>query len=541
MYRIHPALWTLIRLRSLGGARRLLRGLKTLHGAVASLLVFWLIWHAVGSVLAGDLILAEVSAERLGALYGSGLLTFVLIGQIKTLDAKAVYFTPSEVDFLFAGPFSRLELLVYRVISAFGGILVMSGTLMIVLVGFGAWWPAVFVGAVLSFLFLHQLGMCLATLRETLEAQAYSLVRRVVVLSVAGIVLVSIAYGLSLQSRGGTLDVLSAAYGTWTMQLLLLPFVPFAEVVTARSFDQATFGWIAVSLVMNIGAFLLLVRLDAGNPDETALLIRRDLQQARGRGARRGWVRPVPIRSLLSLLPHMKGVGTLASLQLTHAIRGYRLLVELGVVVFVIALAFHFGQAGGGSADLKRLAYAMIWTTIIISNPLRFDFRGGAHNLEYLKTLPMPAWAISAGQLFTPVLITLLYQSPFLAMASQSLTPGLLIAAIALTIPINILWYSLENLGFLMAPSSQSSRGLGDIQHIGRQIFMLFTKMAVMSVGALMAVGFAIMLSKVFTLNLSLLLTSIILALTIEAAMLIGLLAWVFKRFDPSRIDPKDN
>ena len=93
----------------------------------------------------------------------------VSVGQIKTLGDRAVNFAPSEVDFLFAGPFVRRELLVYRVLFALGGILMMSAVLTILLSVFGAWWPAVFVGVALSLLLLHQIEMCLATLRETLE------------------------------------------------------------------------------------------------------------------------------------------------------------------------------------------------------------------------------------------------------------------------------------------------------------------------------------------------------------------------------------
>lgn len=36
------------------------------------------------------------------------------------------------------------------------------------------------------------------------------------------------------------------------------------------------------------------------------------------------------------------------------------------------------------------------------------DFGGGLHNMDYLKTLPISAGAICAGQLVTPVLLILL-------------------------------------------------------------------------------------------------------------------------------------
>jgi hypothetical protein len=104
-------------------------------------------------------------------------------------------------------------------------------------------------------------------------------------------------------------------------------------------------------------------------------------------------------------------------------------------------------------------------------------------------------------------------------------------------IPLNILWYGLENLGFLLAPASQSSRGIGDIQYLGRQLFMLSVKIAVMVVGALLAVGLVIVLSKIFVLNSVLLFGVILWVLFTEVMILIGVLALVFKRFDPSRAE----
>lgn len=536
---LHPALWTLLFLRARGGIRRHLRELRSIRGALASLLGIALIWLAAWAVLHAGQMTPMVSLAGLGELYRSGLLTLVLVGQVKTLGDRAINFAPSEVDFLLGGPFTRRELLSYRVLFALPGILVMSLLITLGLMVLGAWWPAVLVGAMLSMLFLHQVELCFATLRETLEAHAYTLVRRIQVLCVVGLVVVSIGYAFSLQSRLGTLDVLSAAYATWTIQALLLPFTPFAEVVTARGFDVTVLGWIAVCVLINAGAFLLLVWLDARNLELSAALHRRDLLQARGPGGgRRLRARSVRVPSPLLVLPPLRGVGTLAALQLTHALRGYRLLIELGLIVLVIAAVFHFSQSGAGSdgtIHLGHLVNVAIWTTILVSNPLRFDFRGGPRNLDYLNTLPIPAWAICTGQLTTPVLITLLYQAPFLAMASQAVAPLPLVSAVAVAIPLNIIWYGLENLGFLLAPASLSNRGVGDIQYLGRQILLLALKVAVVLIGALLAIGVAIALSKVLVLDRVLLGVVVLAVLLAEVLLVVGLLTIAFKRFDPSR------
>jgi len=239
----------------------------------------------------------------------------------------------------------------------------------------------------------------------------------------------------------------------------------------------------------------------------------------------------------------LKGAGTIASVQLARAVRGYRLLAELAFVVLVIAGAVYLRQGATGSIghiSLSNLVSVTIWTTVVVSNPLRFDFRGDLHNLEYLKTLPMPAWAVCIGQLMTPVFITLLYQMPFLVLASQVLRPALLLAAISLAIPLNVIWYSLENLGFLLYPTGQSGRGLGDVQYLGRQLLMLSVKLCCVAFAALLAVLLGLALAHFVTLDMTAFMVVVAATLVIEALLLVGVLAWVFKRFDPSPLQPSD-
>jgi type IV secretory pathway TrbL component len=81
---------------------------------------------------------------------------------------------------------------------------------------------------------------------------------------------------------------------------------------------------------------------------------------------------------------------------------------------------------------------------------------------------------------------------------------------------------------------------LGDIQYIGRQLLMLSVKFALLSMAALLAFGFGLLASYVL-LDFALLVYVIVFVLILEATMLVGLLALVFKRFDPSRTQPHDD
>ena len=525
MPRLHPALWTLLRLRALGRLREMQRELRSVRGLV------WLVF-GVGLLalimVPGDapgLSGARLSTDQLDELFRSALLGLAVVGQIHLLGEKAVYFSPSEVDFLFPGPFSRTELLVYQVLASLGGLLVMSAAFAVLLAVLGAWWPLAFIGAFLSWLFLHLLAMCLATVRERLEAMARLWTGRFVVLSLVGLV----AVGL-----------MAATQADWTLRLLLWPFTPFAEVATARVLDLETLGWVLVCGVIDLGAVLALIRLDAGQRLAVEALSRRDLRRADVHLVQRWNPRGVMIGRPLAWFPALKGAGALVALQLTAALRGYPLLIGLGVIVLLIAGGFQFyqSQAGvGQTPELGQVLSLTIWTTLVVSNALRFDFRGEPRFLEYLKTLPIPAFALCAGQLVTPALITLIYQLPFLILAAPVLTPGAWWGALVLAVPIDLLWYGLENLGFLLYPASQFRRGFGDLQYLARQVFMLIAKVVGVALGVFLAVSLGWALVGVVTLSGAGVSIAVIgLALFIEVVFVVGVLALAFRRFDPSRL-----
>ena len=62
--------------------------------------------------------------------------------------------------------------------SGLSGILLTALVFSLAFIPFGGIWPAVLIGAFLSFLMINLLSMCLAVVRETLEEQAFSAARR---------------------------------------------------------------------------------------------------------------------------------------------------------------------------------------------------------------------------------------------------------------------------------------------------------------------------------------------------------------------------
>jgi len=123
----------------------------------------------------------------------------------------------------------------------------------------------------------------------------------------------------------------------------------------------------------------------------------------------------------------------------------------------------------------------------------------------------------------------------FLALALPVLAPAAIMGAIAIAVPLNLTWYCMENIAFLLYPASQASRGLGDIQFIGRQVFMLSVKITLLSLGAILAVAIGYWLATSFTLDVQQFVFVIAFVLLMEGLLLFALLARVFNRLDLSR------
>jgi ABC-2 type transport system permease protein len=533
-----PALWLLIGLRNRARLRRIARDLKTLRGASVYIFGVGVTGLLIVPFLHGDLAQTPQDPEALLRIWQSGLLTIVLVGQIKALGERAIYFAPSEVDFLFPAPFSRRELLAYRVISGLSGILLTALVFSLAFIPFGGIWPAVLIGAFLSFLMINLLSMCLAVVRETLEEQAFSAARRVALLSVLGLIAASIGYGLHAEAAQGPAAVLRVTYGTWGMRLLLAPFLPFARVVTATSIDGATIGWAALCLLISGGLFAALMRLDANYLETAAEIGRRVYSRVQRVRAGRLQFSPTTARYRLPLLPRLRGAGTVAWWQLTAALRGLHMLAELAVLVLVVSGGIYLtsrAAAPNSGEDLVLLGYLAFWTTVIISYLLRFDFRAGIEHIPSLKVLPVPSWAICLGQLVTPVLITTLFQLVFAAVPLRSGNQLPLVLTVAFAVPINTVWYAVENISFLLYPIGLGGRGPGDFQFIGRQMLLLFARLLALGLTVAVAAAIAEGLLALGVASPLWRLAAAWLTLVLNASAMIGLLALVFRRFDPSR------
>src|SRR3954453_9635397 len=179
-----PALIKLMGLQGRGLFRRILRGARTVRGAV-----FFAFGVAIAAMWLASVLLSA-TMQRPNPEYVRGVAPLILLGiclltTMTSAGDKAVAFTPGEVDLLFPGPFTRRQLLLYKLIKNTFAAALSSVVISIALLRFARLWIACYVGVLLSILLIQFFGMSLLLLGQAVGERAYGRGRRGVLIVVA--------------------------------------------------------------------------------------------------------------------------------------------------------------------------------------------------------------------------------------------------------------------------------------------------------------------------------------------------------------------
>lgn len=490
------ALWYLLFLRLRGGLRQRLHGLRSLRGALLTLVGVtfvggWL-WLLVSSPIDRQAIWAGSAPIATAGETLPLVLMFVCAVTVATTSGPAIYFNRAEVDMLFAGPFSRRSLLLYK-FAAYGfGTLITALCISALMPSSLRAWIAVLLGTFLTLVFLQLLSAVLGLLGQTLAARSYRRWRWTIV----GCGLVVLAAAVSdVMAHAAAPDALAALRATRDSlagRIVLAPFDVFAGVLLAET-AGALAAWGA--LAAGVNALLLggLVWLDTEYYEAVEASSRRmrERWQQLCRG-RLGVPTSASASRRIPLLPRWGGAGPLAWRQATTAARTCRRPIVL----------VHLAAAAGGPALVAAVRYGlspwaavgMVLTLCVIFLPrmLLFDFRGDLEHLERLKSLPLRPSAIVLGQLLTPVVLAttvLIFFFGTAALASADATVRTLLGAVVIvSLPYSLFHYAVENLIFLWFPWQVVPVGRMDFEFFGRTLLESAIKITV-TLGCWLAAG----------------------------------------------------
>ncbi|MBC7819972.1 MAG: hypothetical protein IAG10_24070, partial [Planctomycetaceae bacterium] len=253
----HSALWKLIRLKWRGGFRQFWRSLKTLRGAVQVGFILLMMAYGIGSIFfVGRMSSAAPEAaamvtDRLRDVAAFGLFAFTTWAMLFSTGEATVYFTASEVAFLFPAPFQRRHLLTYKLLQSLLGLMFLSLILSLFFARSLLTWVGGFLGSVLTLSFIQLLTMNVAFVRQVLEAKSNVLLRRVLGYSVSMWVLIAVTQ-MVLNAPSGDFMALAISFrGSTAGRWLLAPFDVFARMIFAS--DPVNFG-ISTGLVLLLDA-----------------------------------------------------------------------------------------------------------------------------------------------------------------------------------------------------------------------------------------------------------------------------------------------
>lgn len=537
-----PALRLLMKLQMRARFRRMLGSAKTVKGVLYLVTMVGFLAMSIVPTLIFGFIGERSDPQTARSFLSIGLLGYCLMTLVFVGSESGVYFLPAEVDFLFAGPFRRRELLVYRLASFGLGCLVLALFFSAFLLKHVTYWIAAYVGTFLSLMFFLLLQTALQLAVSLIAEQAYTRLRRVVVGGVVAVVVAAVLLGLRHAGEGGWLAWIQQWQSSWVGTVVLAPFEVFSRTITAQSLVPEVAPWGALALLIDVAFAALILRLDADFTENSMKVSRKmyeRVQRARSGGALASLVKSQDVRWRLPQLPWLRGAGPIAWRQLMTALRSTRgLAIMLGIVGVssLTPLLFMFNGGQGNQLLPALISPLAMMSILFLPQMLQFDFRGDLDRLDVLKSLPISIPAIVFGQLIAPILMASMIQASILgglAVGLESLRPWFLPVLIMLPV-VNLLVMGIENLVFLLYPTRMAAAGGADPQLVGRQMLMMFLKMSALGAAAGLAAaigGLAWWLSGESLVAAFMAAALVVLALGVALVPCIGL---AFRRFDPS-------
>jgi len=550
---VNRALWLLLKLRLKGWGRRLGRQVQTVRGAIFTaifgvMMLMWLGSLVVNAVIAQRVPGSTAPPEQVER-YAPLVLLLYCVGVLASSGNQSpLQFTLPEVQFLFSGPFSRRQVLTYKLLSQLLLTLPIALFISLAVRNIAGMYVAGLVAAVLVFAFLQLYSTAVAMIASTLDEWTYSRARKIVLYGV--FVALAAAAAVGWWQAGGTQDALATLKemeASPIVQYGLLPLRWFARTLTSTSFDEHFCMNAGLSLGVNLALLGLVYLLDAQYLESAAAAAER--RYARVERMRRGGLaavasaKPGNVRYKLPNPPWLGGAGPILWRQIISAFRSRRIL---GLLIFVTLMSCIgpiivtlTNQKGMDDAMPYTIATMGLFMSIMLSHTMAFDFRSDVDRMEVLKSLPIPAWRIVVGQLLTPVICISLYQIILLTIVY--LTMGrvglILLFALVLSWPINLLLTGIDNLMFLLFPTRMAPQSPGDFSNAGRQMLLLMGK----GLGAMVGIGLPAAFGGItyaLTGSLGLTLVAALVPALAICALPIPLTTLAFIRYDVARDTP---
>src|SRR5262249_31706147 len=180
---VNRALWLLMKLRLKGWGRRLVKQVQTVRGAILASIFGMMLLMWIGSLLINAIIIPRAPGstappEQVERFAPFVLLLYCVGVLVGSGNQSPLQFTLPEVQFLFSGPFSRRQVLTYKLLSQLMLTLPLSVFISLALRNVAGMYLAGLVTAVLVFSFLQLYATAVAMVASALGDWSYTRARR---------------------------------------------------------------------------------------------------------------------------------------------------------------------------------------------------------------------------------------------------------------------------------------------------------------------------------------------------------------------------
>lgn len=534
----HPALWKLISLQWKGGFRQFLRSLRTFRGLFQlAFIVAILTQNKITMYFAGSwagqtpAVVGPIEKFMAAALFACTVYIVLF-----SSGESTVYFTASEVAFLFPAPFSRKQILAYKLLKSLLGIIALSFIFALLSTSqIGMILPRWF-AIVLTMSFIQLLTMNVAFARHVMREKMHLMIRQVVGLIIALILVVALNQLRPLLMVHSLKDYEKILQELTEGSPVLEPFRAFSRAIFAP--DWITFvPWASILVVIDGLLLVLAFRLDALSL-EVALAVsekmtaRIKLMQTKGIWQGFGATSSVA-RRRIPLFPHWSGIGPIVWQRMTTMFRTSTKLLWLlaGAVALATFAVYQIAQA---NSDAKMAPFAGLGFMCYVSLLITLTLQNEIEHVGYLKSLPLRTRSIVLGEVIgVPILLSVI-QLLFI-IGEACFFPdfaGWLIPAACLTFPFNFLLAGVDKLVFYVYPTRLAKGTPGDFQNAGKQMIYMTLKMLTIF-AAFAIVGISVLPGAILLESPIVSVASAVIVMLIECAVLVPLLVVAFDRFDP--------
>ena len=534
------ALFRLLLMRLRGGIRLRLIQLKTLRGLLFSVAFCGIIWLLLvansSSVETG--FLADAASDRqalstqISTYMPLGMLAMSLLTVVLS-TGPTFHFSPTEINFLFTGPFRRRDLIIYKFSAYVAGATLSSALITIFAQSQTGSALTAFIASLLTLVFVQLNSAVIGMTGQALEGSRLAQFRWPAIALLCAAATATVVHAWMTPERSLS-DLLFEFRHSWIGTIILLPYIVFAELFVAPSLFPHLFVWASIAVLINAALLYLAIKLDARTTDRA--LKENARQSDRWERVKQGgsfWATDRTEIPSIRRAPIVGGLGPIAWRQVLNVARS-----SFRVVAVFVGMAACVGPvlsaAGISVSDSRAVLFFYIFFVFILPRTLVCDFRGDLSRMEVYKTLPIPPWRICAGQLVTQVVlacvVALTMIVSIVVFQDGIRIPGALALA-AFVVPLTVLLYTVENTIHLLFPTKLLPMGRADFEFLGRSLVEFIAKSIVILAAA--AASAAVGLFTFTTIKSSLVLSGFTCWITLTLFGLLALVAmqYAFRRF----------